>query len=31
MLVGVPKILCDLAVKDFVAVSSIDAGISTDI
>jgi len=30
MLVGIPEILCDLAVKDFVTVSPIDAGISTD-
>jgi PKHD-type hydroxylase len=27
MLVGIPEILCDLAVKDFLAVSPMDAGI----
>lgn len=31
MLVGIPEVLCDLAVKDFVTVSPIDAGVSTDI
>lgn len=31
MLGGIPEVLCDLAVKDFVEVSPIDAGVSTDI